>query len=225
MNVRITEPDVRRAQIFELAAKIMTEQGYERTSLADIAAAAGLTKAGVYHHIPSKETLLLGIMNYGMELFETRVLRAIEAIPDPVDRLRACMAGHLRLVTQGRSKEVTVILHESRALRGEAAREINDRKKRYIRFLERTFREIAAAGRLGPVDPTVAAFAFLGMINWTYQWYRPGGRLDESALIASMTEIFFHGALGDRRGNREPSHARPGEPSRRGARGRSRGRR
>lgn len=222
MNARISDPDVRRAQIFELAAKIMTEQGYERTSLADIAGAAGLTKAGVYHHIPSKETLLLGIMNYGMDLFESRVLREAEAVRDPEERLRTCMAGHIRLITQGRSKEVTVILHESRALHGEGARQINARKKRYIRFLEQAFQELAGLGRLGPVHPTVAAFAFLGMINWIYQWYRPDGRIDEEELIRSMSELFFHGVL--RRSGaplrivRKPSAKRAASGAKRGRR-------
>ncbi len=31
------------------------------------------------------------------------------------------------------------------------------------------------------------------MINWVYQWYRPGGILNEEKLIHDYTAIFFDG--------------------------------
>jgi len=40
----------------------------------DIADACGLTKAGLYHHVATKEALLIAIMEYGMDLFEEVVL-------------------------------------------------------------------------------------------------------------------------------------------------------
>ncbi len=46
------------------------------------------------------------------------------------------------------------------------------------------------------IAPRAAAFALLGMINWIYQWYRPGGTLNGDALVRQFTEIFFHGAIG-----------------------------
>ena len=71
------------------------EKGYEGTSVQEIADACGLTKAGLYHHIQSKEQLLIEIMNYGMDVFEERVLSEVEHIADPVERLKACMARNI----------------------------------------------------------------------------------------------------------------------------------
>jgi Tetracyclin repressor-like, C-terminal domain len=34
------------------------------------------------------------------------------------------------------------------------------------------------------------------MINWIYQWYKPGGPLTGDALVQQYTDIFFHGAVG-----------------------------
>ena len=107
----------------------------------EIAEACGLTKAGLYHHIKTKEALLLAIMHYGMDMFEDMVLAKCADIADPVARLRECMARNVALVTQDASKEVTIILHEHQTLTGTAAQEINSRKKRYVRFLEAAFRE------------------------------------------------------------------------------------
>ncbi len=89
------EPSDRRAAILETAARLICEKGYEGTSIQDIADASGLTKAGLYHHIRSKEHLLLEIQNYGMDVFEEGVLKAVMPIPDPLERLKACMAKNI----------------------------------------------------------------------------------------------------------------------------------
>jgi len=187
----------RQGQILEKAARVFCERGYEKTSMGDVAAAVGMTKAGVYHHIAGKEDLLAAIMHYGMDLFEERVLSRTEPIADPLARLRATVQGHLLLVLRDRPKEVTVILHEGGALPASARARLDARKKRYIRFLEKTIRELVMRKVARPVDPTVAAYALLGMVNWTYQWFRPGGRLDEEGLARQMTDFYLRGLLRD----------------------------
>lgn len=191
----------RQAQILETAARIFCEKGFDKASMGDIADAVGLTKAGLYHHIGSKEELLFEIMSYGMDLFEQNVLNRVMAIADPLERLKATLRGHVLLVTRDRPKEVTVILHESNALKGRYRDKINARKKRYITLLEKTFRELVKSGAARRVDPTAAAFAMLGMVNWIYQWYEPGGKLDENALADGLSDVFLGGIL-----------ARPAEP-------------
>ena len=161
----------------------------------DIATACGLTKAGLYHYISTKEALLVAIMEYGLDLFEEVVLAKVERISDPLDRLRQTMAHNLELVTHGSAKEVTIILHEHQTLTGPAQRAINARKKRYVRFLEDAFREAMARGQIRTVDPTLASFSLLGTVLWTYKWYRPTGRLAPAQLAAGMIDLFFHGLV------------------------------
>src|SRR5262249_49287564 len=114
------DPKHRRRAILETAARVICERGYEGASIQDNARARGLTKAGLYHHIRSKEHLLLEIMNYGMDVFEEQVLHPVLGVADPLQRLKSCMEKNIRLVTRGWSKEVTIILHEHATLRGEA---------------------------------------------------------------------------------------------------------
>jgi TetR/AcrR family transcriptional regulator, cholesterol catabolism regulator len=185
----------RQAQIYETAARIFCEKGFDKASMGDISSALGLTKAGVYHHIRSKEDLLYRIMSYGMDLFEEKVLNRVLVIEDPLERLRATLRGHVLLVTRDRPKEITVILHESNALKGRSRDRINTRKRRYIRFLETTFRDLVKSGVARKVDPSVAAFAMLGMVNWIYQWYRPGGRLSDEQLADALADLLLQGLL------------------------------
>jgi AcrR family transcriptional regulator len=187
-------PNERRIEILEAAAKLICEKGYSGTSIQDIAGALELTKAGLYHHIRSKEHLLLEIMHYGMDQFEERVLSQVVAIEDPVERLKACMAKNILLVTSGWSTAVTIILHEHNTLTGEFGAQINARKKRYVRFLEDSFREAIRRKQIRPVHPKVAAFGFLGMVLWIYKWFRhDGGELTEKKLVSEMTDLLFGG--------------------------------
>ena len=189
------EGQQRYRAILETAARIICEHGYEGTSMQEIAAACHMTKAGLYHHIQSKEQLLFAIMNYGMDVFEEQVLSKVTSLEDPVERLRECMRLNIHLVTHGWSKEVTIILHEHATLTGESREFIDNRKKDYVRFLEGSFAEAVKQGRIRPVHPTVAAFSFLGMVLWIYKWYRPDGRLSEAELSDGMVDLLFTGLV------------------------------
>jgi AcrR family transcriptional regulator len=54
--------DTTRDRIRAVAVELFTERGYEKTSLREIADRVGITKASLYYHYPSKQTLLLAIM-------------------------------------------------------------------------------------------------------------------------------------------------------------------
>ncbi len=185
--------DARKA-ILERAALLICEQGYEGTSMQQIAVSCGLTKAGLYHYVESKEELLADIMSWGMDIFEAQVLKPSEQIDDPLLRLEECMRRNVLLCTRGWSREITVILHEHQTLRNAAGRGINARKKKYVAFLEQSFREAAAKGLIrADVDPTVAAFSFLGTVLWIYKWFRKDGRLSDEQIADGMVDMFFNG--------------------------------
>ena len=192
-RARIDGSTKRHGEILEIAARMICDRGYEGSSMQKIAHACGLTKAGLYHHVQSKEHLLVEIMHYGMDIFDELVLSQVEPIADPLERLRTCMEKNVLMITRDRNKEITIILHEHATLTGAELARINARKKRYVQFLERSFSEAVAAGRIRPVDPTVAAFAFLGAVNWIYKWFRPDGQVPEEQLVRGLQDIFFGG--------------------------------
>ncbi|MET0402756.1 MAG: TetR/AcrR family transcriptional regulator [Cystobacter sp.] len=195
---RKQEDSERYRTILETAARLICERGYEGTSMQEIAAACQMTKAGLYHHVQNKEQLLFDVMSYGMGAFEHEVLDKVRDLPDPVERLRECMRLNIGLVTGeagGCSKEVIIILHEHNTLTGEGRASIDQRKKRYVRFLEDSFAEAVRSGRIRPVQPTVAAFSFLGMILWIYKWFQPEGRLTGAQVAQDMMDLLFTGLV------------------------------
>lgn len=163
----------------------------------EIAEAVGLTKAGLYHHIGSKDRLLFEIMNYGMDILKETVLDRVASIEDPREKLRQTIAGHIHLIVRARDMEITVILHENRSLRGALREKIDARKRDYVHFLENLVSRVQEqTGGTRGISPKLAAFALLGMINWLYQWYRVAGSIPEEELARAYSDFFFRGLLG-----------------------------
>ena len=77
-----------RSRVFEVAAEVFHRKGYDNTSMSDVATAAGLTKAGLYHHVSSKESLLFTVLDSGLDLTESYVVKPLETISDPLERLK-----------------------------------------------------------------------------------------------------------------------------------------
>src|SRR5438270_2879124 len=92
--------DFNRNRIFEIAAEVFHKKGYDNTSMSDVATAAGLTKAGLYHHVSSKESLLYTVLDSGLELTNSYVMEPLESISEPLDRLKTMIDLHLRLVLE-----------------------------------------------------------------------------------------------------------------------------
>ncbi len=184
-------------EICRIAARVFYEKGYDGASMQDIAKAVRLTKAGLYHHVGSKDRLLFEIMNYGMDILDEMVLEKVKPIADPREKLWQTIIGHIDLIVRARDLEITVILHENRSLKGTLRRKINTRKKEYIQFLENLIAQVQEqAGGKPLLSPRLAAFALLGIVNWLYQWYRPEGPVKQNELAQTYVDFFFRGLLG-----------------------------
>lgn len=58
---RFQSPEVRRRQILDAAARLAVEEGLENTSIAKVAAAAGIAKGSIYLYFKSRQDLLAGL--------------------------------------------------------------------------------------------------------------------------------------------------------------------
>jgi TetR/AcrR family transcriptional regulator, cholesterol catabolism regulator len=198
--------DTRRAAMIRTAAQLFRERGFDATSVGDVARALGLTKAGLYHHFESKEALLFEILVFGLEKVRDDVLVHVGAIRDPEERLRELIVRHARIATRGKGA-VAHLGDEIRALPPTARKEIELRMRKYLDLLRETLDELHAAGRLRPVDRTVAAFSIIGMILWLPRWFRQDGRLTQAQVAEHIADFALGGLI-------QPLP--PGRPAKRG---------
>ena len=191
--------DERAGNIYRTAARMIYEKGFDATSMKEIADAVALTKAGLYYYVKGKKELLFAIMNFAMDLLDREVIRPAEKIADPEERLRLIVTEHARLLTHDTSALV-ILMDEVGCLSDELRSRITERKRSYLEFVRRTLDELDAAGRLHPVDTTVAAFSILGMVMWLARWYVPGGRLTASEVVRDVARTALRSVLLDEPG-------------------------
>ena len=192
------EPN-RLNQIYYVAAKIFCDKGYDATSMSDIADAVGITKAGIYHYVKSKQDLLFAIMNFGMDRLEIQVITPARAVIDAEQRLRAILRNHALLIIEGSRPEgyspLTVLNDEMAGLTPTHRRKVQLRKRAYLNLLRDTLRQLKDEGKLKDVDATVAAFSQFGMLLWLSRWYKPDGRLTGDEVANEIEKIALGGLL------------------------------
>jgi AcrR family transcriptional regulator len=193
----------RAGAIYRTAARMIYEQGFDATSMSQIADAVQLTKPGLYYYVKGKKELLFAIMGFAMDRLESEVVRPAEAIADPAERLRAIVAEHARLLTHEMGT-LAILIDEVDGLSEVYREQIIARKRRYLNFVRATLDELREAGRLQPVDTTVAAFSMLGMVMWISRWYDGEGPLTGEDVVRDVTTIALGGLL------RESALAEPG---------------
>ena len=183
--------DERLDHLLAQAARVFADKGYHSTTMRDLAAASGMSLAGMYYYVRGKEELLAKIQ----ERCFTRVLegaeRAVAArTGDPVERLQAFIRHHVTFFA-AHMPEMKVLSHEAASPTGERLRRIATIKRRYVDLLEGLLRE--AAPDETPVDRSAAAYILFGMMNWIYNWYHPAGEIEPERLGALIARIFLGG--------------------------------
>jgi AcrR family transcriptional regulator len=195
----VSEEPNRLDQIYYVAAKIFCEKGYDATSMSDIADAVGITKAGIYHYVASKQDLLFAIMNFGMDRLENRVITPARAVAGAEQRLRTIIRNHALLIIEGSALQgynpVTVLNDEMAGLTPAHQRKVLQRKRIYLDLLRDTLQQLKEEGKLKEVDVTVAAFSLFGMLLWLSRWYRTDGKLSGEEVANEIEKIAFGGIL------------------------------
>src|SRR5512144_1908903 len=165
-----------RNDILEAAAQVFRQKGFHGASMQDIAEAVNLQKASLYHHVSSKQEILLALLDRALELLLERI-SAIRRQDIPADeKLSQMIRAYLQILAENTDLSA-VLLFEHRSLeRKQHARHVPNRDK-----FEALWREVLAEGVAAKCfrcdDPALTARAILGIMNWTITWYHPGGSL------------------------------------------------
>jgi|GEM_PF-811800 len=185
-------------QIYVHAARLFVARGFAATSMSDLAKAVGITKAGLYHFVRSKEDVLFDLMTWAMDMLDKQVTKPAQDIVDPLDRLVFIIRNHLFNIGSHHFQNdnpLTIIVDEPAGLSPERRLQVNERKAAYFRFVRKTVKELKADGRLHDLDPTNATFAILGMVVWLARWYRDNGPNSLNMIAQDLTGFALRGVI------------------------------
>ncbi len=165
------------------ALAAFVEQGYHGTSVRDIARRAGLSVPGLYHHYPSKQALLVGLMTTSMdELLARSSAAECEAGPSPKHRFDAVVES-LLLFHMHRRDHAFLGSTEIRSLEPSNRGYLVGRRDEQQRMLDAIVRDGIDAGEFELNDPVDASRAVTTMCVGVAGWYRPDGPAQPDELV------------------------------------------
>ena len=182
--------DERFSALLAHAARVFAARGYDRTSMRDLAAASGMSLAGIYYYMRGKEDLLFHIQERCFTQVLDGAAAALETALDPDERVAAFIRHHVTFFA-AHMPEMKVLSHEAQALTGERLRKITQLKRRYVNLLARLLQDVAPDR--SDLERSAATYGLFGMMNWIYNWYDPAGPLDAERLSDFLTRIFLGG--------------------------------
>jgi AcrR family transcriptional regulator len=153
----------------------------------DIAGAVGLLKGSLYHYIRSKEQLLARLFEGSLRDTMVELEAIAKRDASPTERLRDMVRAYVMSVTANMDA-VGIYLREWRSLPPPELARVRARRRAMRHLFEGVITEGIRRRELSVTDPKVAALAIIGMCNWTYEWYRPRGRLTPAALAGELAE-------------------------------------
>ncbi|MEO1066196.1 MAG: TetR/AcrR family transcriptional regulator [Pseudomonadota bacterium] len=188
--------DEKRGAILETAARFFAENGYDRASMSQLAVECGISKALIYHYYDSKEALLFDILNSHL----SKLLHAIEKIQiidgKAEENLKALVSELLENY-RGADNEHRLQLEAMAALTSEQQKHLSAMQRRIVEVFSSVIAELRpdlfARDKTQLFPITMSLFA---MLNWFYQWHKPGVGLSRSEYAVLATDLFLGGLKG-----------------------------
>ena len=181
-----------REQILEAAAQIIREKGYHDTSMSDIAQAVDLRKASLYHHINSKQEILVALLDQALDTL-IEGIKPIAAADLPADqKFRQALHAFLGYMSENLSLSAVLLL-EHRSLDPEGRSAHIPRRDEYEGYWLQIVEEGLRAGLFAVQDPRLSVKVVLGVASWTVMWLNPNGRLSASEIADVSADLLLDG--------------------------------
>lgn len=168
--------------IMNAAIHLFGSQGYNGTSMRDIASAVGVLPGSLYAHIRSKDMLLADIVADGMRRFRQAVEPIAHSGDSEIDRLRHMIVAHADVIADN-PERAHVVFHQWRFLKTEQHEHAAARLRAYEDLFVTLVREGMADGKLrSDLNVRITMLSMLGALNSIPEWFSSQGTL-------SMTDI------------------------------------
>ncbi|MBB5018560.1 AcrR family transcriptional regulator [Chitinivorax tropicus] len=182
----------RRDELIDAASHLFRSQGYERTTVRDLAQAVGMQSGSLFYHFKNKAEILEAVMAKGVADITAVAEFALEGVTEPKEKLRRLVTGHLTALLGSSQHALEVLLYEWHSLSTEARDRIVQLRDRYETLWQQVLDEAATAGLVHP-DTTFLRKMIFGSLNWTVQWYRPDGSMSIEEMGDRMLNLILRG--------------------------------
>jgi AcrR family transcriptional regulator len=178
----------KRRRILEVSVHLFYEQGYEGTTLDDIARQLHVTKPYIYSYFQNKGDILFEICQTGIRKSLEALDTALNRDASPMVRLKTAVESVARIVIEKRMY-VVVYMREDKNLPLVDAQKILEQRRVFDHRVTDLLDEGIASGEFSMPDKIVTATTIGGIVSWLPNWYVASGRLTESEVIAATVKL------------------------------------
>jgi AcrR family transcriptional regulator len=183
-----------RDDILDAAAQVFRQKGFHGASMSDIAEAVNLQKASLYHHVASKQEILLDLLERALQMLSERIA-AISTQPVPADqKLRQMIRVYLQSLAENPDLS-SVLLFEHRSLDKKSHARHVPHRDRFEGLWRDVVNEGLQTGLFSCPDAALTVRALMGVLNWTLTWYQPDGQLSIELIADRYADLLFNGLL------------------------------
>ncbi|MCK8115507.1 TetR/AcrR family transcriptional regulator [Anaerosoma tenue] len=187
-----------RERILGTAGELFADRGYNGVSIADIAAASGISTGLVYYHFKDKESLYESVVRAGLHLLEETAVGTLGVEGHPTDRLQSFIHSYMTLL-EGHPALMRLLIRSVTDVSSPAPGQVLTRSAVTIDRLQSVIEEGVTSGEFRPVDTHLAATALFALVNTlitarvldTPLGQTGGASIEERAR--SMTGLFLEG--------------------------------
>ncbi|GBH28054.1 TetR/AcrR family transcriptional regulator [Burkholderia vietnamiensis] len=197
-RTRAPDHESQREQILDLAAEKFAQTSYPSTSMSDLATASGTSKARLYHYYESKEAILFDLL----DRYTKRLMLIIAEVEGASQRRgrseRDAFAGLVRAFLaeyETSHSRHGALLNDVKYLEDAQREIVLDRQRDIVAAFARQLAR-AYPDRISKENQTSVTMMVFGMINWTFTWLKPGGRLGYRDFAEQVIDLMERGLSG-----------------------------
>lgn len=185
-------PAYDRESVIKLAIDVFNRHGYDATSMGTVAEILGISRPGIYHHVPSKGELLKLGLQQALAALED-IPRQPEANNGPAEKRPKFVLRQMVAALADQLPSFTLLL----GLRGNTEIERIALSRR--RAFEEEVTDLTSITRdegslREDIDPQTAARLLIGTVNSIVDWYDPRSSLTPLQIADEILSVAFHGS-------------------------------
>jgi len=195
LDGRTRRGEATRERLLAAAIQLFGSQGFESTSMKELAAAAGVRDSAIYNHFESKESILTAATIRALEDFHAQVAGTDDPGTDVCDRLENLVRRHviyqLEHLQLARANDLLMDADALRCLLPDAVHaHVRELLGKHLDLVTSIIDQIQRTRSGGPLPPPrLCALAVLTMCGRVLSWYRPAGARSKEQVASAYWNL------------------------------------
>ncbi|HEY2931978.1 MAG TPA: TetR/AcrR family transcriptional regulator [Acidobacteriota bacterium] len=182
-----------RVEILRAAAREFSRHGFAVSTMKEIGERIQMTKGNLYYYFQSKHELLYFCQEYSLNMMLAEARQVLRREKRADAQLREIIRAQLGCMLDEMQASAAHI--DFRDLPSGLLRSIIKKRDRYERLIRWVIQRGIQERVFRVCDVRAAAWAVLGALNWTAQWYRPGGPMSVDQIAGEFADLLVGGLL------------------------------